>query len=377
LRFAIVTPNLNQSNLLRTALESLTYQQAAFQLALMDGGSTDYFLENIKGYSDLIQYQKSSTDRGQADAINQGVKRIKGNIIGWLNADDYYFPGALETVADCFSKHPDIDVVYGDAIHVSKEGFFKSYFPPIQEFNFDALTRTCFICQPACFIRRAAFDSVGGLDTDLRYTMDWDLWCRLALSQARFFYLPRLIAAVRYYPGTKTLSGSFSRYMELWRIERKYGKRFIPRSWLGWFLYETTQKPPETLFRKLLIYILDQLRSLKGRLHIQIGSKTEKIIDSYGFCRWDNRIEGRGKIEMPWYGKQGWSKIRLRVEPISDQYEIQINGKPAQNIILKDDFLWVDVPEDQTNHWFITIECLIRKSWQLVDFSCQLNQSKS
>jgi hypothetical protein len=164
--------------------------------------------------------------------------------------------------------------------------------------------------------------------------------------------------------------------MELWRIERKYGRRFIPRSWLGWFLYEITQKPPETFFRKLLVSFFNRLRNIKRRLHIQIGAKTEKVVDSYGFCRWDNRIEGRGKIELPWYGKRGWSRLRLRVEPLSDQYEIQINGKPAQSIILKDGFLWVDVPEDRANHWFITIECLIKQSWRLLDFWCQLNELK-
>jgi len=189
LSFAIVVPNLNQSHFLPDVLEGLRYQTPPFELAMMDGGSTDGFDRVVEEYADMITYLRSIQDKGQAAAIKEGKEKVTGDILAWLNADDYYFPETLEKVAYCFENDPELDVVYGDAIHVSPESFFLSYFPAIQEFSANDLTHNCFICQPACFVRRTAYDKVGGVDPTLHYTMDWDLWCRLSNSGAKFCYL--------------------------------------------------------------------------------------------------------------------------------------------------------------------------------------------
>jgi glycosyltransferase involved in cell wall biosynthesis len=123
LSFAIVVPNLNQSHFLGSALESLRHQSSPFKLALMDGGSTDDFRKVIEPYSDIITFLRSESDAGQAAAIRDGADMVSGDIVTWLNADDYYFPGALDRAAASFEKDPELDVVYGDAVHVSSEGF--------------------------------------------------------------------------------------------------------------------------------------------------------------------------------------------------------------------------------------------------------------
>ena len=266
LSFAIVVPNLNQSHFLPHGLEGLRYQTSPFELAIMDGGSTDGFDGVVEEYADMITYLRSGPDKGQAFAIREGKNTISGDIVAWLNADDYYFPETLNKVATCFEQHPELDVVYGDAIHVSPEGFFLSYFPAIQEFNANDLTRNCFICQPACFVRRAAYEKIGGIDPTLQYTMDWDLWCRLSNSGAKFCYLHEVLAAVRYYHGTKTLSRDWKRYLEIWRIERKYGHRFFPRSWLGFFLFDLSFTNRKNLVEKYFFVLLNYLRRLKNRL---------------------------------------------------------------------------------------------------------------
>ena len=212
LTFAIVIPNLNQSHFLPSALESLRQQSNPFNLALVDGGSTDNFKEVIEPYSDMIGLLQSEPDAGQAAAIRDGLDRIPGNIVAWLNADDYYFPDTLTRVAHYFEKDQEVDVIYGDAVHVSSAGYFLSYFPAIQEFNAIDLTRVNFICQPACFVRRRAYEQAGKVDPALHYTMDWDLWCRLAACGAKFRYVNEVLAAVRYYPATKTLSRTRRRY---------------------------------------------------------------------------------------------------------------------------------------------------------------------
>jgi len=96
LTFSIVIPNFNQSHFLPFALESLRYQSAPFRLAVMDGGSTDSFNEVVEEYSDIITYLRSAPDEGQAAAIRDGKDKVPDDVVAWLNADDYYYPGALD-----------------------------------------------------------------------------------------------------------------------------------------------------------------------------------------------------------------------------------------------------------------------------------------
>jgi len=373
LTFSLAIPNLNQSHFLPFALESLRYQSVPVRLAVMDGGSTDNFPEVLEQYADIVTYSRSAADEGQAAAIGEGLARVSGEIVSWLNADDYYFPGALDRVADCFAADPTLDVVYGDAIHVTEEGFFLSYFPPIQEFDAKDLTRTCFICQPACFVRRSAYERVAGVDPSLVYTMDWDLWCRLARVEAKFQYLPEPLAAVRYYHGTKTLSGNRKRYLEIWRIERKYGGRLLPRSWVGFYLYDLMFKSGRTMKDTALLNLLKLLRYVKTRLVRSTTSKRHSKETLYGFHRWEPVVEGRGTIRLPWYDKRPWKKINLRVEPEGRTFEIAINDFPADTVRAERGLVSVKVPHLDDPYRIITIACREKISWKLSDFSCELN----
>ena len=370
--FAIVIPNFNQSHFLPFALESLRHQSAPFNLAVMDGGSTDGFKDVIQQYSGIINYLRSAPDEGQAAAIKEGLNIISGDIITWLNADDYYFPGALEKVADYFVKHPEVDVVYGDAIHINRDGFFLSYFPPIQEFNASDLTRTCFICQPACFVRRCAYEKVGGIDSSLHFTMDWDLWCRLASFSAKFHYLHYVLAAVRYYPGTKTLSGNKQRYLEIWHIEKKYGKRLLPMSWPGFYLFDLMFKAKRTILENIAFSILRLLRRMK-KSFIQIRkSHVESDLVNYGFHRWKSEVAGRGIIYMPWYDKRHLAKINLRVIPDNCSYHIIVNDVDSNILIAEHGNISIVPPYFARPKIKISIECLDQHCWSLLDFSCEL-----
>ena len=362
--FALVIPNLNQSHYLPTAIESLKHQSASFNLALMDGGSTDNFPNVLNEYAHMLAYVSSSPDGGQAAAIRKGKEIVRGDIVAWLNADDYYFPNALDKVAECFRRDPELGVVYGDAIHVKPDGSFLSYFPAIQEFSANNLTRTCFICQPACFVRRTVYNQAGGVDPSLSYTMDWDLWCRISRCGARFLYLKDVLAAVRYYPGTKTLSGNWKRYMEIWRIEHRYGKRLLPSSWFGTYLFDLLQKEKLTFIENVSKTGLNLLRKLKQRTTV---TKTETL---YGFNKWQQIVEGEANIQIPWYGKNEWSQLALKVSPRPDlnDYIVNINGNDCE--IAFDDALRlvVKVPRIKSAFRNISIKCISSRFWQLNDF---------
>jgi glycosyltransferase involved in cell wall biosynthesis len=368
--FSLVIPNLNQSHYLPFALESLRCQSTPVQLAVMDGGSTDNFAAVLKRYADIVAYSRSAADGGQSAAIHEGLMRMDGEIVSWLNADDYYFPGALDRVAACFAVDPDLDVVYGDAVHVTGEGMFLSYFPPIQAFDAARLTRTCFICQPAAFVRRSAYERSGGVDSALRYTMDWDLWCRLAADGAKFRYLPEPLAAVRYYPGTKTLSGDPKRYQEAWRIERKYGGRLLPRTWPGLYLYDLMHKPERSPVEKAAFLILESLRSLKhglGRLRGTGGKPPQTI---YGFHRWEPLVDGCCTIHLPWYDSRLWKRVHLQMAPGDGMFEVALNDASPVTIRAQGGRLVIDVPRREDPNRTISIRRCDGRQWKLIHFGC-------
>jgi glycosyltransferase involved in cell wall biosynthesis len=369
--FAIVIPNLNQSHFLSTALESLNCQSTTFNLAIMDGGSTDDFEGVVDKYSDMITFLRSAPDKGQTAAIKEGKEAVSGDIVAWLNADDYYFPATLDKVATCFQTHPDIDVVYGDAIHVSPEGMFLSYFPVIQEFDAGDLTRTCFICQPACFVRRAAYEKAGGLDPKLHYTMDWDLWCRLSNAGAKFYYLQEVLAAVRYYPGTKTLSGDLRRYKEIWRIERKYGHRLFPRSWAGAYLFDLDFNENKNRFEKTAFSVLKNVRRIKRKFLSKNDHLSNETKTIYGFYPLDTLVDECGIIHLPWYGSKRWSALRLKVDPATDSYQVEINGRDCQKIKFENGHLFVQLPLLDTAHREISIRFENSQQWRLLEFGCK------
>jgi GT2 family glycosyltransferase len=372
--FAIVVPNLNQSHFLSTALESLRYQTAAFNLAVMDGGSTDSFHSVINRYSDMITFLRSAPDRGQTAAIKAGKESVAGDIVAWLNADDYYFPETLDKVSKCFESRSDIDVVYGDAIHVSTDGLFLSYFPAIQHFDADDLSRTCFICQPACFVRRDAYERVGGLDPNLHYTMDWDLWCRLSKSGAKFHYLRDTLAAVRYYPETKTLSGNLQRYKEIGRIEKKYGSRLLPRSWANVYLFDLGFRGTKNSFEACAFMILKNLRRFKKKFLNGKNNVSNKTPTIYGFYPLDTLVDELGIIHLPWYDPKKWRSLRLKVYPQTAMYQVEINGFKCPTVQSQNGNLLVNaVPIDEP-HRVISIRCEEHKRWRLLEFGCEFEK---
>jgi glycosyltransferase involved in cell wall biosynthesis len=354
-------------------LESLRHQDNPFNLAVMDGGSTDNFDKVVRAYSDIITYLRSGPDDGQAAAIREGKETVHGDIVAWLNADDYYFPGALEEVAACFDSDPELDVVYGDAVHVSPEGFFLSYFPPIRSFDANDLTKICFICQPACFVRRSAYERAGRINPTLQYTMDWDLWCKLALNGARFKYIHELLAAVRYYPETKTLSGDWCRYREIWRIERKYGHRLLPLSWPGFYFYDLSFRKENNVYDRSILSILDFARGFKRKLLKSRRRGKELNRPLYGFHRREPVVEGSCTIHVPWYDLREWKKLYIRVEPADHGYRILVNGRNCRYEVSEGAYLAVQIPQIGGPDRRISIERNGKEKWRFLRFFLDFN----
>ena len=246
MKVSIVTPSLNQAAFIERTIRSVLDQQwSPFEHIVIDGGSTDGTLSILQKYSDRVQWV-SEPDHGQSDAVNKGIRRAAGEIIGWLNSDDIYYPGAISEVAQFFAAHPEIDAVYGEADYIGDDDSVIAPYPT-QPWDFAQLQSLCFICQPALFYRRAVFERHGYLDTDLNYCMDYEYFLRLGRGGARFAHLSRKLAGSRMYVGNKTISGSLKAHTEINDMfHRRFGR--VPDSWL--FSYAHTVAKQRTDMRQ-------------------------------------------------------------------------------------------------------------------------------
>ena len=223
-----MTPSLNQGQFIRATIDSVLGQgYSDLELWVIDGGSTDGTLEILASYGGRVRWV-SEPDSGQAEAINKGLRRATGEVVGWLNSDDTYLPGALQAVGEFFARNAGTAAVYGDAHYVDRGGRIVGPYPT-RDFDWERLAHECYLCQPAVFFRRGLVDRLGGLDTDLAVALDYDLWIRY-FREHRPVRLARPLATSRMYPDNKTLALRSRGYGEIFRIVRRhYG--YVPYSW--------------------------------------------------------------------------------------------------------------------------------------------------
>ena len=220
MKVTIVTPSYNQGEFIERTLQSVANQSGAeIEHVVFDGGSSDNTVEILKRFSPPVKWV-SEKDKGQADAVNKGIRATDGEIIGWLNSDDIFYPGAIKRMAEYFAQHPEVDAVYGMADHIDvNDRPFAQY--PTEPWNFERLKATCFICQPALFFRRCIVERYGLLDESLQYCMDYEYWLRLGKSGVEFAYLQEKIAGSRLYPENKTLGAIVKVHREINSMQRK------------------------------------------------------------------------------------------------------------------------------------------------------------
>lgn len=203
-KISVVTPSYNQGQYIEKTILSVSDQNYPnFEHIIIDGGSTDNTLEILKKYPHLKWV--SEKDEGQADALNKGFRMADGDIIAWINSDDWYEPEAFTAVGRWFTENPDKNVVMGDCNLINRNGKV-FYTADNYERGFGEMSRFWVTgsipTQPAVFFRRSLLEELGYLDTSLHYAMDYDLWIRFA-KKNRFYHIDRILANYRFHEAAK------------------------------------------------------------------------------------------------------------------------------------------------------------------------------
>lgn len=214
---SIITPSYNQAEFLEETIHSVLEQDYAnIEYLVVDGGSTDGSLDIIRKYADRIDWWASEPDKGQADALNKGLARAKGEIVAWLNSDDTYRPGAIRQAVDVLLQNPEIGMVYSKLDSIDRAG---ELFNTISYRQYDLLDLLTFriIGQPTVFMRREILQLAGPLDASYNYLLDHHLWLRM-LQLAPIKYVPAVWAAARHHPSAKNVAQAARFGEEAFRI---------------------------------------------------------------------------------------------------------------------------------------------------------------
>ena len=193
MKISITTPSYNQADYIEQTIRSICSQKGDFELEyfIMDGGSTDNTVEVIKKLEKEYQDSPvnfnwvSEKDKGQSDAINKGWSRSTGDIIAWLNSDDFYEPNTFQIVSDFFRQNPDVMWIYGKCPIIDTNN--KLIRRPIalyrhllgKNYSYAKLLAENFVAQPTVFIRKKVIDEFGLIDVDDYRVMDYEFWLRI------------------------------------------------------------------------------------------------------------------------------------------------------------------------------------------------------
>ncbi len=206
-RVSIITPSYNQAPFLEQTIQSVLGQEYPnLEYMVVDGASQDGSVEIIQRYVSSLSWWVSEKDRGQGEAINKGFARATGEVVGWLNSDDVYQPGALAAAVQAFQDHPETGLVFSDVLAIDGENHVLNLMR-CGDWGLDELMSFHILNQPGVFMKRAVLDQAGYLDPAYHYMLDTHLWLRMA-QLAPIVYVRKTLAAGRFHPQAKNLAAA-------------------------------------------------------------------------------------------------------------------------------------------------------------------------
>ena len=203
-KISIITPSFNQGHYLEeTILSVLNQNYPNLEYIIIDGASTDNSVEIIKKYAERLHYWISEKDKGQSEAINKGLAIASGDIVAWLNSDDLYLPGALQTAAKAFDANPHLDILHGRSILFGEKT--KEQIIGLNE----SIEKRAYLAamkfpQPSSFFSKRILNANSLLNTELHYAMDFELVSKAILNNCDIKAIPDVLSKYRMHADSKS-----------------------------------------------------------------------------------------------------------------------------------------------------------------------------
>lgn len=215
--FSIITATYNAGKTVRKCLESVRDNKLEnTEHFIADNLSTDETPDILKDFPDLNVL--SEQDSGIYNAMNKGIVHTKNEILAFLNADDFYLPGALQAVHEIFEKYPESDIVFGNILVNGRE------VKPVKGIYSFGGAR---IFHPAAFIRRSLFEKIGNYDEKYRICADFDFFMRAKKNGAVFTYIDKALADFALGGISTTLRKKTAAEMHQILLSHGYSKLFV------------------------------------------------------------------------------------------------------------------------------------------------------
>ncbi len=271
MKISIITPVYNAAKTIEKTIQSVIYQQIESELEyiIVDGGSTDGTIEIIKRYSDKINIFISEQDKGVYDAMNKGIQHATGDIIGIINADDWYNDGALQIVENIFSQESDISIVYSPIDNYSQGKYLNTFTPGDLEY----LALKFILNHPSCFIKKSVYENIGLFNLSYSIAADYDLILRAYISKYHFRYVETPLASYSLDGMTGKLKNRLKLIQESWQVASQFKTKNLDNLsvkrmifYLNWFLREFISLPIKMFDPLLVIKVKAYFRRKTGKL---------------------------------------------------------------------------------------------------------------
>lgn len=247
-KITVVTPSYNQGQFLRDTIESVINQNYPnLEYFVIDGGSTDNSVDIIREYEDKIDWWVSEKDKGQSDALFKGFEHASGDLIGWLNSDDVYFPEALKRVGKAYVKNPEVSIYAGGTARgAQNNGAISVCSLPSSPWTWFSHWGFMPFGQMGSFYSLNIYRKTGGINKNLFQIMDRDLWIRLLREHHKAVTVPGLIGFIRFHQGAKS-SPAFPKHR---KIRKQEISDFMERYNIPHFKYSQAK-----IFSKILRHL--------------------------------------------------------------------------------------------------------------------------
>jgi len=310
---SIVIPSFNQGKYIEQTIVSILDQSYKnVEIIIIDAGSIDETIAVIKKYEHKIKFWVSEVDRGQAHAINKGLEKCNGEIFNWINSDDYLEPDALQTIVNCFEANKNAQIVCGytrcffdedkTTSHEYKMGIKSSVAETIAMVEMN---------QPGSFYKTEIVKGFGGVNENLRYVFDDELWfrylCKYGTKNVHFS--DSRFAHFRLHSSSKSVAEGFKFFdQEVTTLYIDILKSANAPRWLTIFLEEKIPFQIPIIFKKWELFQLEQekfialfavkfINTLYLRGDIEIAKQTMRFIIDNGCFKW-NRMLGSLRLKL-------------------------------------------------------------------------------